>query len=92
MALFKKAEPPKTASPRFEQDAVGTAQRDTSSGFFRTESALGEKELYYRLRENVPIIDACIEKIIRLIGGFRAVSSDESLQDELDRFSRDDVE
>ena len=89
MALFKKAEPPKTASPRFEQDAVGTAQRDTSSGFFRTEGALGEKELYYRLRENVPIIDACIEKIIRLIGGFRAVSSDESLQDELDRFSRD---
>ncbi|MCR5479165.1 MAG: phage portal protein [Ruminococcus sp.] len=45
-----------------------------------------ESELYDRLRENVPVIDACIEKIVRLVGDFRAVADDERWQDELDRF------
>ena len=45
-----------------------------------------ESEIYERLRENVPVIDACIEKIVRLVGDFRAVADDERWQDELDRF------
>lgn len=47
-----------------------------------------ERELYSRLREQVPIIDACIGKIIRLAGGFRVVAKDESFQPLLDEFSK----
>ncbi|MDE6665499.1 MAG: phage portal protein [Ruminococcus sp.] len=45
-----------------------------------------EKELYDRLRNVVPIIDAALMKIIRLTGGFRVVCSDERFQPELDEF------
>ena len=45
-----------------------------------------EKELYDRLRFAVPIIDAAVMKIIRLTGGFRVISSDETYQNDLDRF------
>jgi len=45
-----------------------------------------EKELYDRLRNAVPVIDAALMKIIRLTGGFKVVCSDERLQPELDFF------
>ena len=45
-----------------------------------------ENELYDRLRTAVPVIDAAIQKMIRLTGGFRLVCDDEGLQPELDRF------
>jgi len=45
-----------------------------------------ENHLYEQLRVNVPIIDACINKIIRLTGDFKLVCSDERFQDELDDF------
>lgn len=45
-----------------------------------------EKELYDRLRFTVPVIDAAIGKIIRLTGGYRVLSSDENMQEALDRF------
>ena len=34
-----------------------------------------ERQLYTTLRESVPIIDAALCKIIRLIGGFKIVTS-----------------
>ena len=45
-----------------------------------------ENQLYESLRVSVPIIDACINKIIRLTGNFKVVSSDEKYQCELDNF------
>ncbi len=45
-----------------------------------------ENEIFDQLRENVPIIDACIDKIVRLTGDFKAVAVDERFQKELDRF------
>lgn len=42
--------------------------------------------LYERLRESVPMIDAAIRKIIRLIGGFRVECQSKSAQKELDEF------
>ena len=45
-----------------------------------------EVELYERLRTAVPIIDAALMKIVRLTGGYKVVSPDESLQEELDFF------
>lgn len=47
-----------------------------------------ERELYSKLREEVPIIDACIGKIIRLTGGFRVISKDERFQNVLDEFTK----
>ncbi|MGN0621243.1 MAG: serine/threonine protein phosphatase [Porcipelethomonas sp.] len=46
-----------------------------------------EKELYDKLRLTVPVIDAAIGKIVRLTGGYRVICSDESMQEELDRFT-----
>lgn len=47
-----------------------------------------EYMLYESLRANVPILDACILKIVRLTGGFELVASDEHWQEELSRFQR----
>lgn len=49
-------------------------------------SILGEKELYASLREQVPLIDACIGKIIRLVGGFSVEANDLRYQPSLERF------
>lgn len=47
----------------------------------------GERRLYDALREAVPVIDAAVEKIIRLTGGF-AVRCESAAQRELDGFLR----
>lgn len=46
----------------------------------------GERELYRALRENVPIIDAAVYKLRRLIGEFKAVCRDPEAQAGLDDF------
>lgn len=48
-----------------------------------------ERELYRSLRESVPIIDAAIGKIIRLIGRFEIVTHDRDCQPIADRLVRD---
>ena len=45
-----------------------------------------EMGLYDGLRHTVPVIDAAINKIVRLTGGFKVISSDESFQQALDEF------
>ena len=54
----------------------------SSDGFF-------EYELYDSLRKNIPVIDACIGKIIRLTGEFKLKAENESIQPLLDRFAMD---
>ncbi len=48
-----------------------------------------ESGLYDRLRAEVPVIDACFGKIIRLVGDFTVKAEDEAFQRELDRFCRE---
>lgn len=50
----------------------------------------GEEQLrlYRSLRESIPILDAAVCKLVRLVGGFRLVAGDEKAQPELDRFLR----
>ena len=48
--------------------------------------AAGERGLYRALREQVPIIDAAIFKLVRLVGGFQAICPDKRVQSALDRF------
>lgn len=45
-----------------------------------------EMRLYSVLREAVPIIDAAINKIVRLVGGFKIVSDDKDLEENLNKF------
>ena len=47
-----------------------------------------QADIFEQLRENVPVIDACIDKIVRLTGDFTAVAEDERWQAELDEFCR----
>jgi len=47
-----------------------------------------EYELYEALRANIPIIDACVLKIVRLAGGFKILARDEKYQEELDNFQK----
>lgn len=80
MRLFKR----KNTAPDTE---IVSAQRCLSGRQILPPSVEPfEKELYDRLRFAVPVIDAAVMKIIRLTGGFRVICSDESMQDELDRF------
>ena len=53
---------------------------------FATNVNSSENQLYEQLRIQVPVIDACINKIIRLTGNFSVKCSDERYQDELDEF------
>ena len=46
----------------------------------------GEARLYRAIREAVPLVDACIYKIIRLCGGVSAVCADPQAERELRRF------
>ncbi len=48
-----------------------------------------ERALYSSLREAVPVIDAAIGKIIRLIGSFRVVTDNPAAQPFADAFARD---
>ena len=47
-----------------------------------------ERMLYKELRKKVPVIDAAIYKIIRLVGGFRIKCVDEDIQAKMDEFTK----
>lgn len=46
----------------------------------------GDKRLYRAIRESIPLVDACISKIIRLCGGVTAECTDPAADYELKRF------
>jgi len=48
-----------------------------------------ERQLYDNLRYSVPIVDAAIQKIIRLTGGYRVICSDERFQEAMDSFTEE---
>lgn len=52
-------------------------------------AGLGERALYRTLRDSVPIIDAAIGKIRRLIGDFQVECPSRRAQEELERFLRE---
>lgn len=80
--LFKRKYPAAAAQ------AVQTAEKATPFSEFSSYVPLTveERRLYDALREAVPIIDAAIEKILRLVGGFSVSCSDRSVERELNRF------
>ena len=82
MSIFRK---------KVREFVPNTAGSDRESGFHYRLAPEGafQQELYDALRANVPVIDACFGKIIRLTGGFKVTACDERAQVELDRFSRE---
>ncbi len=83
MRFGKKKEQPSPKLP-----IVQTAVRCTAK---QTEypMALYSYELFEKLRRTVPLVDAAISKLVRLIGSFRVECADESQQAALDRFLRE---
>ena len=63
--------------------AVQTAARDTVQAY---PVQLYNYELFERVRRTVPIVDAAISKLIRLIGSFTVECADRSAQAGLDAF------
>lgn len=80
----------KGAAPLPAARAVQTAGAE--SPLFRPERAAalgaGERGLYAALRESVPVIDAAVEKILRLVGTFRVRCPDAAAEEALGRFLR----
>ncbi len=84
MGLFKKEKHQPQGTTLVE------AQRAHSNPFGildrYTPLCAPDTKLYAALREAVPIIDAAIFKITRLIGGFHVTCSDKNAQDRLEHF------
>lgn len=75
----------KTEKP--EVLAVQTAWEDPFARFTSCAPAgIGERRLYTALRENIPIIDAAIDKILRLVGSFVIVCADENKSYQINQF------
>lgn len=65
---------------------VQTAPARPSLSFGMGNVSAGEIRLYRAVREAVPIVDAAIQKLVRLAGGFEVVCSDKSAQKRLTDF------
>lgn len=48
-----------------------------------------ERQLYDNLRYSVPIVDAAIQKIIRLVGGYKVICGDGRFQEAMDSFTEE---
>ena len=70
MSIFRK---------KVREFVPNTAGSDRESGFHYRLAPEGifQQELYDALRANVPVIDACFGKIIRLTGGFKVTACDD---------------
>ncbi len=75
---------------KHEQLATAQAIRRTDSDMSSlfSKSPPLEYPLYEQLRLHVPVIDACIAKIVRLTGSYTVKCEDERFQRELDGFVR----
>ncbi len=85
MAFWEKHRCDKSAAPvKCVQTA---AQQDPFCELEKCVPVLpGERRLYAALRESVPIVDAAIEKILRLVGSFEILCPEKSVQKGLNHF------
>lgn len=70
------------------QKITANAERQSDGSLFRLapSAEIFEHELYDALRSEIPILDACIGKIVRLTGDFKLKAENKSIQPLLDRF------
>jgi len=84
--IFKKEKLEKS----FEPPVVNAAQPYDSYFNVMTTGAAFERELYSKVRATLPVVDAAIGKIIRLVGNFSIKTDDEAMNELLCDF-KDDV-
>ena len=77
LSKSKKQKKPQTASERFSSAVRNGVMTEC------------EGRMYAALRESVPLLDAAIEKIVRLCGGFKVKCSNKTAERLLARFLRD---
>lgn len=83
MSLFKRS------SRKSNEKLVQTAGRHYPEpfGMFLDKGSIrAERRLYKSLRENVPIIDAAVCKLVRLTGGFNIRCSDKNAEEDINYF------
>ena len=68
-----------------ERSAAVSVQTRPAGGRAPLPVGAGERELYRALRQSVPIIDAAIYKMRRLIGDFKVRCPDQGTQERLQR-------
>ena len=89
MPMWHRKRKQESVPPAFCVQSVQTGQAQnalynrTQYGGLVDENA---NRLFEQIRQAVPIVDAAIGKIIRLVGGFTVESSDPAAQRELDEF------
>ena len=81
MRLFSKRKAPRTP----EVQTCATADRGIIPPLHNFDHP-AESRLYRELREKVPVIDAAIMKLIRLLGEFKIVCENEQSQNAMDDF------
>lgn len=87
LAKLFKTKTEKNATKNTSIYAIGSHQRSFAGRYGNFPIDPCEKGLYEALRHNVPIIDAAINKIVRLAGGFKLQCENEHAQALLDDFS-----
>ena len=85
MKFFNRKREPETAASASPQIRRGSAQPFGMLGGY-VPLRQGEARLYRAIREAVPLVDACIYKIIRLCGGVTATCGDPEAEAGLKRF------
>ena len=68
------------------QTAVADGYKNDFSSFLKSSSSLCERSLYKSLKDNVPIIDAAVSKIIRLIGDFKVKTDSPVIDEQINGF------
>ncbi len=76
----------KKREPAQVQTAVSCGYSSGLSFIGGVETDRCERQLYRSLRENVPVIDAALGKLIRLTGTFTVRCEDESVQEDINDF------
>ncbi len=66
---------------------IGVATADKGINSFFSHSLINSNNsIYLELRRQIPIIDAAINKIVRLVGGFRFETGDKNVDDAINNF------
>ena len=68
------------------QTAVSSIYSTGLAGLGSTGQTAAERQLFRRLREEVPVVDAAINKLVRLLGTFTVECDDPSAGEELSEF------
>ena len=86
--MFGRKKQPDERAPRTVVQTVPAGLGASYAQFGYRGQTAAERRLYSALRESVPIVDAAIGKIVRLMGGFHIVTDDRAAQPAADELMK----